>query len=171
MKKGQIIFIGVLLSLVLIPMVSADIGQSLGNFWQSITHVGQTYESYKEGWHILFYFVVFYAMFWAGVYNAGEKFKWPKNVQTSLAFALSIGVTLATNAYLSSSGNFTGQPFFVLDFLGKLAPLLLFTAIIIIIVFIFKKANPTATVPWPFIVALSYIIIYNLLQSIFPGFP
>lgn len=170
MKKGQIILIGILL-LVLAPMVVADLGDSLGNFWQSITHVGQTYESYKEGWHILFYFVVFYAIFWAGINNASEKFKWPRNVQTSLAFILTIGVTLATNSYLSSSGNFTGQPFFILDFIGKLAPLLLFTAIIIISVFVFKRSNPGAKVPWPFIIALSYIIVYNLLQSIFPGFP
>ena len=171
MKKGQVILISFLLSLLIAPMVVADLGDSLGKFWQSITHVGQTYDSYKEGWHILFYFVVFYAIFWAGIKKAGEKFQWPQNVQTSLAFVLTIGITVATNAYLSSSGNFTGQPFFILDFLGKLAPLLLFTVMIIILVFIFKKSNPGANIPWPFIIALSYIIVYNLLQLIFPGFP
>ena len=171
MKKGQVILISFLLSLLIAPMVVADLGDSLGKFWQSITHVGQTYDSYKEGWHILFYFVVFYAIFWAGINQAGKKFQWPQNVQTSLAFVLTIGITVATNAYLSSSGNFTGQPFFILDFLGKLAPLILFTVIIIIIVFVFKKFDSTAKIPWPFIIAVSYIILYNLLQLMFPGFP
>lgn len=167
-RKKKSLLLGVFFLLVLIPSVAAEI-----NVFGKIQEIVTGYDSYKEVYNFIFYFIVFLSAFTIGARKASDSLNWgdnSKSAVTALALILALGSTFGVNSVLK---NLAGGPYYALDFLGRFALIFLIFLIVLLVTFFYKK-NDAGAQAMPYLIAGGIIILYYLLQALFTegaGFP
>ena len=167
-RKDKLLLLSVLLIIIFMPSVAAEI-----NVFGKIQEIVTGYDSYKEVYNFIFYFIVFLSVFTIGARKAAGSLNWGDNTKsavTALAVILGLGSTFGVNSVLK---NLAGGPYYALDFLGRFALIFLIFLIVLLVTFFYKK-NDASSQAMPYLISGGIIILYYLLQALFTegaGFP